>query len=630
MTDNPLVQLLRTYGPSAASDSQYDEHVREAVARHGVKELHIHTPLTNTIGDLLTGTSPPNVILTGTAGDGKTYLIRQFFLKYLRGNPTDWPGDDLVLSFSLRGGHQLRVIRDLSEFPDSTKAAEIEQINKCLTGQQQHTIYLIAANDGQLLEMWRVAANGSDNNSEHRIVHRKLRKMLHEDLENDPDGELNLKLFNLTHQHAAEGRNVVEEVVEGLLRHSEWESGCDGCQLTKEQRRCPIRINRNLLLGNGSPLRQVFSQRLQDIVELAAANDQHIPLRQIITLIVNILLGDHQDHDAPLLTCDTARERTRNKAYALTNPYNNAVGLNLTDDTRRRYGIFSVMNAMGIGAESTNHFDRLILLDEPADSAEYLETLDPVYGKRIFHDLRTRYINKPRSRTKLKTFPDALASQRRRLFFQLPETRPEIESPWLLTVFHNGDKYLAFKRAVSDSDASRSHHNKNVVDRQMYKIIRGFNRSLSGLMTFDDTTLWLASTVGKTDDPNGIVLRCPGVTYRSRMNTFYLREHYDTNRNLPCLEITSDILRHFNRLRMPISPFLFEYLVRVSEGYLPTSFSSQCRQELKHFSLFASELMVKHIISQGAGTEPRIETIDVLSLDSDASIKRQEMKVLSS
>lgn len=103
MESNPLIPFLRSYGPNAASDSLYDEHVQAAAQEHGVKEIEMSAPLVDKLGALLTGDTPTNVILTGTAGDGKTFHIRQVFLKYLGGQPKDWPGSDLVITVSLGG-----------------------------------------------------------------------------------------------------------------------------------------------------------------------------------------------------------------------------------------------------------------------------------------------------------------------------------------------------------------------------------------------------------------------------------------------------------------------------------------------------------------------------------------------
>ena len=65
----------------------------------------------------------------------------------------------MILTFPLANGGELRVIRDLSELSDEIKAEEIEHISRCLRiGRDKKNVYLVAANDGQLLEMWRSEA----------------------------------------------------------------------------------------------------------------------------------------------------------------------------------------------------------------------------------------------------------------------------------------------------------------------------------------------------------------------------------------------------------------------------------------------------------------------------------------
>ena len=103
---------------------------------------------------------------------------------------------------------------------------------------------------------------------------------------------------------------MVEEAIGGILDHPRWEKGCRGCELFKGDKHCPIRTNRSLLKGGRTNSDdQVFRNRLRDLIALAAANDQHVPLRQILTVIVNIVLGDREDQDNPLLTCAKAHAR---------------------------------------------------------------------------------------------------------------------------------------------------------------------------------------------------------------------------------------------------------------------------------------------------------------------------------
>ena len=199
MHRNSLVDFLRAYGPNAASDALYDEHVQAEARRHAVQEIRISAPLVDEVGSLLTSDTPLNVILTGTAGDGKTYHIRQIASKYLNADRGEWPGEDLVLKYGIPSGRGLRVIRDLSELPEAVKAREIQRITRCLLGEDEQTVYLVAANDGQLLEMWRRASD--EREADHAgpaQVYRLLLNMLRTERQEDERRKLKVRMYNLS------------------------------------------------------------------------------------------------------------------------------------------------------------------------------------------------------------------------------------------------------------------------------------------------------------------------------------------------------------------------------------------------------------------------------------------------
>ena len=621
MQGNPFVEFMRTYGPSASSDSLYDEHVQSALRKYDVTAIELSAPLVDKLGEHFTAPDATNVILTGTAGDGKTYHIRRVFVEYLGGTEKDWPGDDLVLQLFLPDGRQLRIIRDLSELPKETKSAEIKHITRCLAGQDPHTVYLIAANDGQLLEMWRTATVDDHEQVLVDRVHDALATMLQQETKTDPTKFLHIRMFNLSRRREP---SIMNEAIEKILEHPMWESGCENCPLTSKEQSCAIQINRKLLLGQrGNDNKNLFRSRLSDLLELASANDQHIPVRQILTLIVNIVLGDSKNHDDPLLTCETARMYASKGSYTSTNPYDNAFGKNISEDVRGRYVVFSTLEMFGIGFETTNEFDDLLLHKKPESPARSLEDVDPIYGGSIFQVFRNSYVNGPRERMNLKGFSQAMISQRRRLFFQVPlECRSLESSHWLLTVFHRGQDYLNYRDAVQEGGP------RNVMDRIGRQLVKGLNRALTGMMTDDTEKLWLASMIGKSDDPTGRVSVTPAIDRTGVMGMIHLQVNYSQTRTWPEL-----------RLRLPFTskafpkstvlelrPQIFEYLLRVADGSLPSSFSRQCHQEVKHFATILRQ-SVQRVLDQNG---PTLDSIRVLSLDEDASIKSNPIRVNSS
>lgn len=448
--------------------------------------------------------------------------------------------------------------------------------------------------------------------------------MLRQEDEDDPEGFLKVRLYNLSRRTQPA---VVDEVIEAVLAHPMWEVGCAQCPLFGGQEEsCPIRINRRLLKGvDDSPESRVFRSRLRDVIAIALANDQHVPLRQILTLVVNVILGDSKSRDTPLLSCETASERARERQYHRTNPYNNVVGVNLSEDMRSRYVIFSTLEAFGIGYETTNQFDELLLRQRPAHIVERLERADPIYGEALFRNLRIQYLNDPREFLDLKNFSHAIASQRRRLFFQLPyEAADELGSEWFLTVFHKGAQYLDFHRCVAERQKGAI--KGAIVNQVTRQMVKGFNRAITGMMADDSETLWAAGTIGKSDNPTGRVTTVEGIRFTSGAGfVLHLRVDHSSKRNRPQIRVASQFLQDStDRLpNLDVRPLLFEYLLRVADGSLPSSFSRQCHQEVKHFAMRLQQQVA--IILKTEVSSP--DEVHILSLGGDALIKQNNIKV---
>lgn len=622
MTGNPFVEFMRTYGPCASSDSMYDEHVQSALQKYGVDPIELSAPLVKELGEILTGPNPSNVILTGTAGDGKTYHIRRVFLEYLGGRENDWPGTELVIKSARSDGREIRIIRDLSELPEDVKEREIKRITDCLIGNDDDTLYMIAANDGQLLEMWRTMNEKTDDHSPIGIVHRALATMIQAEAETDTSGFIHAHLYNLSRRTQPA---IIEEVIDTLLKHSMWETGCLNCPLSERESRCAIRINRRLLLGSvDNRHTSLFRSRLRELLELASANDQHIPVRQLLTLVVNIILGDAKNHDDPLLTCDRASQNAGAGEYHNTNPYDNAIGENMTDDIRSRFVVFSTLAQFGIGYETTNEFDDLLLFRRPQNIVDELESSDSTYGETIFQVLRNSYVNGLSDQMPLKAFSRALVSQRRRLFFLLPsgESRAVINSHWMLTVFHCGRDYLEYREAVRNGEP------RPTIDRTEKQIVKGLNRTLTGMMTEETEKLWLACVIGSVDDMTGRIAVSPEIDRTTRRGFLHLEVSYNKVRSWPELKLAFVYPSEDSGTTkgLEIRPQIFEYLLRVAHGCLPSSFSRQCHQEVKHFAMTLRQDFQR--ISRS--TRPTLDSVRVLTLDGDALIKESAIEVIAS
>jgi hypothetical protein len=136
-------------------------------------------------------------------------------------------------------------------------------------------------------------------------------------------------------------------------------------------------------------------------------------------------------------------------------------------------------------------------------------------------------------------------------------------------------------------------------------------------MAADGEKLWLTGVVGRADGNGGRVAMGPptevaaGATARVHLD-------YDENHSCPTLSAAGKNLPA-NVPRLPITPLLFEYLKRVASGSLPSSFSRQCNQEIRHFAVrLASALYEK---------EENTTVIRMLDLDSSGRLHEQILEL---
>ncbi len=90
------IRFLRQYGPIPQNENLYDEHIRRSARRAGVDPLRFNHPASTAVLTCITGPAPVSVVLTGTAGDGKTHLCRQVW-EAVGGDPTAWQSPEPYL-----------------------------------------------------------------------------------------------------------------------------------------------------------------------------------------------------------------------------------------------------------------------------------------------------------------------------------------------------------------------------------------------------------------------------------------------------------------------------------------------------------------------------------------------------
>ena len=564
---NDLVNFLRHYGPIPASDNMYDELIHTEIEHYGI-EPAIKIPPTR-LDEVIRNfesRKPDSIVLTGTAGDGKTYNCRLVW-EYFNGDPQEWRMGIKVAKFKLpNSGKCLNIVKDLSELTTAEKEDLLPKLVDAVRNNDTTNVYLVAANDGQLLASWRDFAES--RGGEYIRDFKEIEGMLvDEKIESE---NMSLLLYNLSH---FDGSECLREIIRQITEHPQW-SDCSGCSLLSEDgsTTCPIRINRDRLRGTDQGF-SPFRDRLTELLKLARSNRMHLPIRDLLLLCVNIILGD-QDSNRLLLTCRTAKNRAKSGAYHKTNPYANAFGENLRPRLRQQYQAFSTLEAFGIGRETDNKTDHLLIYGPYDDQEKHADLIgdDPFYGGAAYRSALQDYLEGEREN--LTEFMHSLVLQRQRLFFSLPSDSGLL--PWSLSVYQSSGKFLEFGKKIASGE---------IPYRTVEVLARGLNRTFCGMMIDDGPKIYLASSGGDGRGRIASILNSDNIDILRHQRNPYLHFELASDHITPLMRIIDPTEGNEVIAEIELQISHFEYLIRVAKGSLPTSFSRQCYEDFLDFKL---------------------------------------------
>ncbi|AKD58687.1 hypothetical protein [Spirosoma radiotolerans] len=588
---NNWIRFVRKYGPIPANDSAFEEHTGRAARRAGVTPIAFTHPRFSEVLQCFAGRELVSVILTGTAGDGKTHLCSKVW-EYLEGDGATWSSNNPYIHLTLTSGATLHVIRDLSAWvPQQGAEWEtegrmlLELFSNSLFENNTSDYFLIAANDGQLIETWRRLPD-SPTVSRARSLFEQL---LVEDQEEQPG--ISIRFFNLSRGSSAE---LFDCALEAFLSHPGWKlcfEGEAGSSLAYGQQ-SPIRRNFELLQ---TPLLQ---QRLRDLLELCDYNDLHIPIREILALLVNAVLGyaGKNCKDQLMVPTDIPRIIT-DGSVGEASIYNNLIGGNLRESRRESIGVFNYLDRFRLGHETTNRIDSILIFGE-ADEAlhpyyqQYLGN-DQFYGADArYQQAQSDYVESADEDISNSQFLEMLVTQRRALFFKISSSESQDLHLWELTVFRFAGEFLErVIRIVHPTINGR-------VDRHIVsRLVRGLNRVIVGMLINDDRKLCLGTSLQSTGAKVSRIYEDSISVVPSKGE----RVEIVWYGNKPALQVTlaENISESF-----PLNLVRYEFLSRVAEGALPSSFSKECYEDILSFkSRLLKALKKRRQTEQIAGDE---------------------------
>lgn len=561
------VRFLRSYGPTPNNLTMFDEYVSGALGRAKVQPISLSTPLLDEMVQHIESNAPASLLIAGTAGDGKTYHCRALWTQ-IGGNPKVWASKGNVKEHCLADGRVAVFIKDLSEFNGEESDLPLQRLENSVLGGDNSEIVILAANHGQLLDRLR------DLGKRQGRVH-PLRKPLQEHFLQAGPAPDRLAVFDLSRTTS---RKTLEEVATAVAGHPEWEN-CKRCALKADGKVCPIDENRRRLLGesNGGQL----SRRLGDLVEIARLDGMHLPVRDLLALCSNMVLGcsDAKLAKENLMTCSDVTKIQESGSVGKASIYANAFGANLPKRRASERPVFKAMSSFGVGEESTNAADGLLVYgkDDSRLQADFarLVSSDPIYGAgAAFCAVQDAYLEGnegARVEGGSAEFLEMLEDQRRRLFFTLPDREPAYPH-WSMTAFRFAGDYLETIEALKAK--------RPVGETVRGRIAKGLNRVLTGLLLENVDRIFIASSGGFTQSRVSVL--CDLETPSRRQGGVGLAIRLDEETSRPQLDV-SLAAGAGNSVAFDLTPIRHEFLSHVAEGALPVSFSNECLEDLLAF-----------------------------------------------
>jgi hypothetical protein len=561
------VRFLRSYGPTPNNLTLFDEFVADNLVKARVKPITLSSPQLENIKQRVRSGEPGSILIAGTAGDGKTYHCRGLWT-YLGGAEKDWTAKTTVKQLTLADGRHAVFIKDLSELSDEESDAALTLMENSMSGHETQTFVVIAANHGQILE--RLRDLGKRQGRPHA-----MRKPIQDAFLQYGEPPAGLSIFDLSRTTR---RESLSEVLKAVAGHQEWEN-CKRCSLQADGRVCPIYENRSRVLGELD--NALFAKRLGDVVEVSRLNGWHLPVRDLLALASNIILGHGNAKLAKegLMACADVAKIQEKGAVEDASLYGNVFGSNLPPRRAMSRPVFRALASFGVGSETTNGADGLMVYgaDDPKllDTFNRLLASDPVYGAtQGYLASLQRYLEgeeAARIENGAQEFLERLQAQRRRLFFTIPEAEKEYNH-WLMTAFRFAGEYLEMIDSLTDG--------KSVSESTRARMVRGLNRVMTGLLIENNDKLFVASSGGFTQSRISVLCdtevsarRSGGVGMRIKLDVLTERVEIDV-----ALAVGAGYSASFT-----LSPVRFEFLCRVAEGALPGSFSNECLEDMLAF-----------------------------------------------
>ncbi len=592
-------KLLAAYAPTSHNTASYDETVSKYSKKLGIQEINVNNGLLDTLYESFIE-KPKSLIISGSAGDGKTYLLRKLYQK-LGGNEQEWDKSfNNIINFDK---YKVNFIKGFTESSDKIEVLEglYNSIYK-----NSNELYFIAANDGILTDTLR----DYETVKPHFLdLLNNIEKHIEEHITND-------RLILLDLSQTSSSKNFELLLNEILNYCDEYESSCPS--LTNKEIFCPIHSNIKLLKEKS------IQQQLINIIRTCDLNYNHITLRKLFMLIANTILG-YKGEKKIFNNCETAIDHFKTSNLKTdASIYNNIFGENLSK-SKREESPFKELRELRIGFETTNNIDGFLLFGDIKNEDLYNRELNnPFINLDLFKNKKINYLNGSDEEStnneddSNKEIQEFLIFFRRHLFFnihnQLKLENIEINRSELIAYKHAEKFYNEVVLSLKDGKSPQ----KSIIK----ELALGLNRVFLGELISKDANdrLYIATSLTGT---------------MSKLSSEIIEEivfNKKSSNEGVSLKLTNGFDDEYCKVNLTIQYggedianleldlHMFEFLCRISDGILPTSFSVEYYERVLTFK----SQIVNHILNE----EEIDETFNLFILnDKEGTLQFNEIEI---
>jgi hypothetical protein len=325
---NPFVSYLNRYTTvTSEHEAAFDEFVTQTRSPSG-DVLRLKTRTEEFVSNHFEQKNPASIILTGNAGDGKTYLCRQI-IRVFTGKSLDSWGNNPELSIP-KDAQMLRVVKDLSEVGREKGLGILYDLAKVVKEESKSTVFLIAANEGRLRDL----LTKGELDELYQAVNQQL--LYGPELDNR-----HLIILNLNEVTTS---TYIVPSLEWMTEPENWRA-CEGCIAFHD---CPIRFNamrlKNLYIGS----------RLKLLYQLLEQVDIHVTVRDMLIHLSYTLTGGK--------TCEEiiARNNEPGKDMHRDVYYENAFGTEM-GRSFQNFAVINHLHRLEVGGHSQFEIDDFII-----------------------------------------------------------------------------------------------------------------------------------------------------------------------------------------------------------------------------------------------------------------------------